>query len=313
MSNLVSIIIPVYNRADLICETLESIHKQTYKNWECILVDDGSSDDTALQIQKMINKDDRFKLFNRPSHLKKGANNCRNLGLEKSQGDYVIFFDSDDLMTLDHVEVKLEHILSTGNDLAIAQTHHFKHPDATITFKSPRAQYQFDYQEINIFDYYDQTINWLTYDPIYRRNFIKDLKFHPDLKRGQEYYFHMQCLLKKPSSSKIDQVLTLRRMHPNSIKSSFTIDQMIQYETYQKLVIYNSVPDHAKDFKAHVFKDLIRKSVASSTAISVQFAVLKELLKSYLFLSVPYVISCVFNRFGLASYNLTSSIIKKIH
>ena len=78
---LVSIIIPTYNRASLIKETLHSVQSQTYKNWECIIVDDGSIEDTALAIQEFL-RDIRMKFYNRPANKQKGASSCRNYGLE---------------------------------------------------------------------------------------------------------------------------------------------------------------------------------------------------------------------------------------
>jgi len=103
-SSLVSVIIPAYNRADLVEETLDSILNQTYTNWECILVDDGSTDGTIQLLKEYALKDPRFIVLSRDDDRKKGANACRNIGLENAKGDYIIFFDSDDLMTPHHIE-----------------------------------------------------------------------------------------------------------------------------------------------------------------------------------------------------------------
>ena len=86
MCPLVSIIIPNYNRADLIVETLNSIIAQTYTNWECIVVDDGSTDDSIKVIDEYSKLDPRIYLYIRPNHKRKGANSCRNYGLEMSRG-----------------------------------------------------------------------------------------------------------------------------------------------------------------------------------------------------------------------------------
>ena len=81
---LVSIIIPTFNRAHLIGETLDSILAQTYTHWECLITDDGSTDNSIEIIQEYVTKDTRFKLFTRPANRPKGANACRNIGLEKA-------------------------------------------------------------------------------------------------------------------------------------------------------------------------------------------------------------------------------------
>jgi glycosyltransferase involved in cell wall biosynthesis len=70
-NNLISIIIPTYNRASFIPETIESIVSQTYKDWECIIVDDGSTDDTEKVITNFQNKDSRIKFLKRPASKKK--------------------------------------------------------------------------------------------------------------------------------------------------------------------------------------------------------------------------------------------------
>jgi len=96
-SPLVSIIIPTYNRAHLIGETLDSVLAQTYSNWECIVVDDGSTDETDKLMVSYCEKDYRFQ-YSKREILPKGASHCRNIGLEKAKGNYCIFLDSDDIL-----------------------------------------------------------------------------------------------------------------------------------------------------------------------------------------------------------------------
>lgn len=102
----VSIIIPSYNRAHYIAETLKSVLSQTSPNWECIIVDDGSTDNSREIIEKYIKSDHRFKLFFREREPK-GACTCRNIGVEKSTGEYLIFLDTDDLLAPYCIEQRL--------------------------------------------------------------------------------------------------------------------------------------------------------------------------------------------------------------
>jgi glycosyltransferase involved in cell wall biosynthesis len=112
MTPLISIIIPTFNRADLIGETLDSVLAQTYSNWECIIVDDGSTDNSIEVIQKYLISDARFIYFSRPEYKKKGPSSCRNFGLEKSNGEYIIFLDSDDLLADFCLENRIEFALA---------------------------------------------------------------------------------------------------------------------------------------------------------------------------------------------------------
>jgi len=117
-SPLISIIIPTFNRAHLISETLDSILAQTYQNWECIIVDDGSTDNTVEVINEYVKKDSRFQLHHRPIDRLPGGNASRNYGFELSKGDFINWFDDDDIMIDNFISKKLE-LFSEEIDLVI--------------------------------------------------------------------------------------------------------------------------------------------------------------------------------------------------
>ena len=96
-NKVVSIITPSFNRADIISDTANSIFSQTYPHWEWIIVDDGSTDNSINLLQQYIAKDSRVKVFQR-DRLPKGAAVCRNIAVEKSSGDYLLFLDTDDVL-----------------------------------------------------------------------------------------------------------------------------------------------------------------------------------------------------------------------
>ncbi len=98
MQNLVSIITPNYNSKQYINETWLSINYQTYSNWEWLIVDDGSTDGSLCKVFHFASVDPRIKVFER-KRLPKGASTCRNLGMQKAKGDYIIFLDADDLLS----------------------------------------------------------------------------------------------------------------------------------------------------------------------------------------------------------------------
>ncbi|AVR43841.1 glycosyl transferase family 2 [Christiangramia fulva] len=106
---LVSIIIPVYNRADLISQSLESVLDQTYENWECIVIDDGSTDGTLDVVKKYATRDARFSSIKRPTGKPKGAAACRNVGLEHSSGNFIQYLDSDDLLHPEKLEKQMKY------------------------------------------------------------------------------------------------------------------------------------------------------------------------------------------------------------
>ena len=98
----ISIIIPTYNRATIIPKTLDSIINQTYKNWECYIVDDHSTDNTKTVIDDYAHKDSRFHYL--VNTRKKGAQGARNTGLYHCNSEWVYFFDSDNQLHPDNLE-----------------------------------------------------------------------------------------------------------------------------------------------------------------------------------------------------------------
>ncbi|MBF4464815.1 glycosyltransferase family 2 protein [Flavobacterium sp. LC2016-12] len=106
MSELVSIITPTYNAEKFIRATIESVQNQTYQNWEMILVDDASTDETVKIIQDFAEKDSRIKLFK----LEKNSGNgfARNIALEKAVGKYIAYLDADDLWFPNKLEKQIQ-------------------------------------------------------------------------------------------------------------------------------------------------------------------------------------------------------------
>ncbi|SHO65389.1 glycosyltransferase family 2 protein [Algoriphagus zhangzhouensis] len=117
---LVSILIPNYNKAPYLRETLDSILAQTYINWECIIVDDHSTDESYQILERYSQKDFRFKIYKRPIKLPKGGNVCRNFALEKSKGEVIQWFDSDDLMLETMIENRLSNLILNNLDIVIS-------------------------------------------------------------------------------------------------------------------------------------------------------------------------------------------------
>lgn len=220
---LVSIIIPTYNRAYLLGETLDSILAQTYTNWECIVVDDGSTDESQLLFETYKSKDSRFQFLRRPKTKPKGANACRNIGLQNATGDYVVFFDSDDLMTPDHLEIKVKAIKETRCDYVITRTQFFNHDNTRF-----EKYYTFNKFELTPENYVVQNINWLTYDACIKADLAKSIAYNEQLQSGQEYNYFSKLVYKSCNAKFIDKVVTLRRYHKDSIRAKLVEENKLQ-------------------------------------------------------------------------------------
>lgn len=105
---MITIVIPTFNRAEIISKTLDSVLAQSFQNWECLVVDDFSVDDTRERIETFCQKDNRFRYLR--NERKKGAQGARNTGLKHARFDWVLFFDSDNLMHPNLLETMAEAI-----------------------------------------------------------------------------------------------------------------------------------------------------------------------------------------------------------
>ncbi|OWK97106.1 glycosyltransferase family 2 protein [Chryseobacterium manosquense] len=102
MENKISIIVPCYKQAQYLDECLQSVLKQTYQNWECIIVNDGSPDNTEEVAQKWIERDKRFSLLNIENG---GVSRARNKGIEAAKGEWILPLDADDKIGEKYLEL----------------------------------------------------------------------------------------------------------------------------------------------------------------------------------------------------------------
>lgn len=136
--NLVSIIIPCYNYGWLISETLDSVLAQTYSKWECIVVDDGSTDTTRSVVEAYQHRDKRFRYLHQPN---KGISGARNHGLREAKGKYYQFLDADDLLAPQKLETQVATLdTSPEVDLVYGDVRYFRHGNATIFSRSFNMQ-----------------------------------------------------------------------------------------------------------------------------------------------------------------------------
>lgn len=91
----VSVIVPCFNQGNFLAETLSSVEAQTLQSWECIIVNDGSTDNTEAVATEWAGRDNRFKYYSKPNG---GLSSARNFGLERATGEFIQFLDSDDLI-----------------------------------------------------------------------------------------------------------------------------------------------------------------------------------------------------------------------
>jgi len=231
---LVSIIIPAYNRADLIGETLDSIHDQTYQNWECIVVDDGSADDTKKRVSDIMNQDKRFKLYERPSKHKTGGSGARNFGIDNADGKYLVFIDSDDLLDPNCLLNRVQYFeKETQFDFLVFRTQYFfekigdcehavgKDPERITDFLSEFLKY---------------SLPWDTRGPIWKKTTLEKLNyFDEQLDRLQDVDLHTRALMSGMKFLYYDIADTYYRGNPAEVKlepSYFALKVLPSFSRY---------------------------------------------------------------------------------
>ena len=247
---LVSIIIPVFNRAPYLEELLDSIQQQTYHNWEVILVDDGSTDGSIEMASRFASIHSSIRAVCRSHELPKGANTCRNIGLELSKGDYVLFFDSDDVMHPEKLERQV-HLLDQSN-LDFVAGAHWDFVDQIE--QSTCMNFRFNESvELNGTNFMLGIIYWITGDMMLRKSKIKNVRFATHLRSGQEYYFFTCLFYLNGLKGKFDpSAIYYRRIHPNSIQQKLLKKPVKAVE--QKLEVYRLVHLTLKDCMDEVGK-----------------------------------------------------------
>lgn len=237
-SDLISIIIPTYNRGNIVSKTLQSVMSQTYQNWECLVVDDGSTDNTEDVVNKFVKSDKRFSFFRRPLSKPKGANSCRNFGFSKSKGSYINFLDSDDIFLPQKLELQVKALQVSGYPFSICQTNIWN--EQTQEDQGLRSLAIISPTPLD--DYIQFRIFWSIQAPLWKREVIENYKFDESLQQSQEYDYHIRILAKYKNYHATEEVLTTIISHSDNMSLSRT-DRMdkfisnlnVRFSTLKKL------------------------------------------------------------------------------
>lgn len=146
--NLVSIVMPVYNSEKYIEEAMNSVIDQTYENWELIIIDDGSNDNTIRKIERILIKDNRIRFYKNDKNM--GVSATRNRGISLSRGDWIAFLDSDDIWDKTKLEKQINYaerisaeFIFTGSSFINEDGEHYKglfKVPSTVTYEKLRMQ-----------------------------------------------------------------------------------------------------------------------------------------------------------------------------
>ena len=219
MNHLISIIIPIYNREAYIQECILSIQAQSYQNFEIILIDDGSTDQSISICQNMAAADNRIRLFT-TSHA--GVSAARNVGLSHVNGDFVFFIDSDDtihpLLLETLVTEMLRHNTAMGGTecLSIADQNWYKLAEHIANDRQPNTATYYCHEDVMRAVFSVSTPLGMIGGVMMRTDLIGSTRFREDLYIGEDFYFVYQNLIKGASAVFLEKKWYYGRLHANN-------------------------------------------------------------------------------------------------
>lgn len=240
--DLISIIAPVYNAEEYLGECVDSILSQTYENFELILVDDGSPDNSGKICDEYAKKDNRIRVIHKENG---GVSSARNVGLDNAKGEYIAFVDSDDIVDKKYLELMYKRIVETDSDMCFSRLDRYDGEkfysinETSIPLHCDCA----NQDELSSFLFKFFTVkNILSGSScriLYKAKNAKKIAFNEKLKVGEDLIYVLKCILKSQTICSIKDELYHYRYNFESAtfsyKSKFLENSIAFYEELQGL------------------------------------------------------------------------------
>lgn len=225
---LISIVIPIYNAEKYLEQCLNSIKNQTYKNFEVILVNDGSIDNSESICKAFVESDTRFRYYLKANG---GVSSARNLGLDNVKGDFITFIDSDDWIAENHLELLINSIKKTNSDIVVSCYKEFDNNiDTYYTIVYTKQEKNLlNFEKMNRDDFLTifpklMSINVCFNNAVaklFRKELVNNLRFDTSIKYGEDLDFYFSLYLNVESVSYVDELTYVYRIHGDSTTSNF--------------------------------------------------------------------------------------------
>lgn len=226
---LVSVIMPAFNSGRFIMDSISSVRKQTYTNWELLVIDDSSSDQTTEKVRQVMANDDRIKLFINTNNL--GTGFCRNKGIKAAKGDYIAFLDADDLWKTNKLETQVEFMQENR---------------VAVCFSS--------YERINENGQgrgeIIEALPFLTYQKLEKANYIGNLTgiyhaaeigkiYGPEIRKRQDWALWLAAIKKGGTAISIQEPLAIYRLRKNSVSGNKLEMFKYNFMVYHRVLGYD--------------------------------------------------------------------------
>lgn len=243
----ISVIVPCYNQAFFLDDCINSLIDQTYENWECILINDGSTDNTEEKSLEWQKKDSRIKYIKKPNG---GLSSARNKGIENITGDFVQFLDCDDFLYKEKFEKSVQKISNLHNTVIITNFKRFD--NATKTDLPPHCildEKYFSQREILL--KWDNTFSIPIHCAIFSKDIVEKYKFDEELRAKEDWVFWLQAYGENPKTHYINEPLLAYRMS----SAGMTNNEFFMYENKAKAIVKFEQIISDKDLLREFFKE----------------------------------------------------------
>ena len=272
---MVSIIIPIYNSANYLQRCLDSVVHQTYNDWELILVDDGSVDDSKSLCDKEAESDGRIRVLHQNNQ---GASIARRNGIREAQGEWLTFVDSDDIIENDYIE-RLFHAVQQFN-VKIAACDQIQHIEGTdVVVEKDNESILLDEKELH--DRFFKYQFWGFWGKIYHKSVFKDVYF-PSYTINEDYVVMAQLFDRYKQIAYVPMGLYHYMIHSDSLSHQKLSPRMFD-EFYNKLWVVNFYkrgnPQYVKQAEAQLTETCIKLIGAIK---GVEYSNVKREMRQYL-------------------------------
>lgn len=227
----ISIIVPCYNQAHFIEESLFSVYNQTYHNWECIIVNDGSTDETERKALEWTAKDERFKYIKKQNG---GLSSARNEGIKNITGDFVQFLDCDDFLYSEKLEKSEKRVSQQEKTVIITDFQRFD--ESTKTKIDPHCKIlEKHLSQEEILLNWDFEFSIPIHCGLFSVDLVQKFCFDEELRAKEDWLFWLQVFGENPKVEFIKEYLVAYRMSSSGMTNNERFMQDNRIKAIQKL------------------------------------------------------------------------------
>ncbi|MFV8279929.1 glycosyltransferase family 2 protein [Christiangramia marina] len=288
---LISIIVPCYEQGKFLEKALQSIQNQTYTHWECLIIDDGSADNTEKIAKNWTEKDSRFKYYFKSNG---GLSTARNLGLENAIGSYIQFLDADDYLEITKLEDSLSLVQETNSTKPLIIISNFR-MFTTNTLKTSAAYCKLTPELFtldNILYHWDRKFSIPIHCGLFSKRLFLNFRFPESLKAKEDWVMWVKFFKQGSNVLFIDKPLALYRKNHESITMTMNL-YLDHIKAYKYLKQFLSIEEYEL-----LASSLIKQQYEKSTHYKKQLLLLQN--KKYV--GFGRFIRRIFSKFGLGKW-----------